>query len=79
MNMENSKKTEIVKSILSKTDFLEMENHILSKQNQAILDKLHEEAQEGVKSIFNEEQQRWMDDYIKEHNLDPLLEMLDID
>ena len=26
MNMENSKKTEIVKSILSKTDFLEMEN-----------------------------------------------------
>ena len=59
MNMENSKKTEIVKFILSKTDFLEMENHILSKQNQTILDKLHEEAQEGIKSIFNEEQQRW--------------------
>ena len=79
MNMENSKKTEIVKSILSKADFLEMENRILSKQNQAILDKLHEEAQEGVKSIFNEEQQRWMNKYIKEHNLEPLLEMLDID
>ena len=70
---------ELVKSMLSITDKIQMENHILTKQNQLILDKLHDEAQEEVKSIFDEEEQAWLDNYIKDHNLDHVLELLDID
>jgi hypothetical protein len=41
--------------------------------------KLCEEAQQQVKSIFDEEEQAWIEKYIKQHNLEQLLEMLDID
>ena len=79
--MDDAEKNDIVKSMLSQTDTLQMENHILTKQNQAILDKLHKDAQNEIKSIFNEEEQRWIDEYIKDHNLDNLkfLELLNIE
>jgi hypothetical protein len=56
-----------------------MENHILTIQNQELLDRLHEDAQDEVQSIFNEEEQRWINKYINDHNLDGFLELLDID
>ena len=77
--MDDAEKNDIVKSMLSQTDTLQMENHILTKQNQAILDKLHKDAQNEIKSIFNEEEQRWIDEYIKDHNLDKFLELLNIE
>ena len=76
--METSKKIETLNSILSELDKLKLNNHLLLKQNQFMLNRLHE-----VGLILQEEQQTWkdkyMNNYIKEHNLDPLLEMLDID
>ena len=76
--MESSKKIETLNSILSELDKLKLNNHLLLKQNQFMLNRLHE-----VESILQEEQQTWkdqyMNNYIKEHNLESLLEMLDID
>ena len=72
-------KNAIVKSILSHTDKLQMENHIFTIQNQELLDRLHEDAQDEVQSIFDEEEQRWINKYINDHNLDGFLELLDID
>ena len=77
--MDDAEKNDIVKSMLSQTDTLQMENHILTKQNQAILDKLHKDAQNEIKSIFTEEEQRWIDEYIKDHKLDKFLELLNIE
>ena len=77
--MEQSKKMETVKELLSSEDRLQLRNHILTKQNQLILDQLHEDTKEKVQSVFDEEEQRWLDNYIKEHNLDQFLEMIDID
>ena len=77
--MEQSKKMETVKKMLSSEDKLQLLNHILTKQNQIILDQLHEDTKEKVQSVFDEEEQRWLDNYIKEHNLDQFLEMIDID
>ena len=51
----------------------------LTKQNQLILDQLHEDAKAELQSVFDEEEQRWLDNYIKEHNLNPFLNMIDID
>ena len=58
-----------------------MENHILSKQNDELINLLHEDVQDRIKSIFNEEQQilKWLHKYIKNKNLENLLELLDID
>ena len=70
---------ETVKKMLSSEDKLQLLNHILTKQNQIILDQLHEDTKEKVQSVFDEEEQRWLDNYIKEHNLDQFLEMIDID
>ena len=72
-------KSKLVKSLLSEMDKLQMENHILSKQNEELINLLHADAQDRIKSIFNEEQQKWIDLYIKNKNLDKLLELLDID
>lgn len=66
-------KTGTAKSIMSDTDKLQLENSILTKQNQEVLNK------QQVKSIFDEEEQAWIEKYIKQHNLEQLLEMLDID
>ena len=77
--MEQSKKMETIKEMLSSEDRLQLLNHILTKQNQIILDQLHEDIKEKVQSVFDEEEQRWLDNYIKEHNLDQFLEMIDID
>ena len=74
--MEQSKK---IKQMLSSEDRLQMLNHILTKQNQLILDQLHEDAKAELQSVFDEEEQRWLDNYIKEHNLNPFLNMIDID
>ena len=70
---------ETIKEMLSSEDRLQLLNHILTKQNQLILDKLHEDTKREVQSVFDEEEQRWLDNYIKEHNLDKFLEMIDID
>ena len=76
--MESSKKIQTLNSILSELDKLKLNNHLLLKQNQFMLNRLHE-----IESTLQEEQQKWegnyMNNYIKEHNLEPLLEMLDID
>ena len=80
--MESSKKIKTLNSILSELDKLKLNNHLLLKQNQFMLNKIHE-----IESTLQEEQQTWkeqyisnyMNNYIKEHNLEPLLEMLDID
>ena len=71
--MEQSKK---IKQMSSSEDRLQMLNHILTKQNQLILDQLHEDAKAELQSVFDEEEQRWLD---KEHNLNPFLNMIDID
>ena len=58
-------KRDIAMSLLSDMDKLQMQHHVLTKQNQAILNELHEDAQKKVKSIFSEEEHRWMEKYIK--------------
>ena len=77
--MEQSKKMKIAKELLSTIDKLRMDNNVLRKQNQLILDKLHEDTKLEVQSVFDEEEQKWIDNYIKVHNLDEMLELLNID
>ena len=79
--MEQTKKREIARAIMSDIDKLQMENHVLAKQNQHILDRLHDDAQKEIKSIFSEEEQRWIDEYVKDHkgDVDGLYELIDID
>ena len=77
--MDQSKKMETVKEMLSSGERLQLLNHILTKQNQLILDQLHEDTKEKVQSVFDEEEQKWIDNYIEEHNLEPFLEMVNID
>ena len=70
---------ETIKEMLSSEDRLKLRNHILTKQNQLILDQLHEDTKREVQSVFDEEEQKWIDNYIEEHNLDEMLELLNID
>ena len=77
--MEQSAKMKIAKEQLSTIDKLRMDNHVITKQNQLILDKLHEDTKLEVRSVFDEEEHEWINNYIKENNLDEMLELLDID
>ena len=56
--MEQSKKMETIKEMLSSEDRLQLRNHILTKQNQLILDQLHEDTKEKVQSVFDEEEEQ---------------------
>jgi hypothetical protein len=47
-------------------------HNVLTKQNQEILNKLYEEAQQEIKPIFEEEEQRWIDEYVKVNKLEDI-------
>ena len=73
IGMEKTMKREIARAIMSDMDKLQMENHVLTNKIDS------EDAEKEVKSIFSKEEQRWLDEYIKDHNADRLFELLDIE
>ena len=65
---------EIAKSLMSEYDKIKLENQILMKPNQVMIDLLHKEVQE-VKPILNKERE-WIDRFIKERHLEDSIELL---